>query len=339
MKTFRYEINFDDQVFLMMDGDFTNPDDVRNMAVKVLDHQGFRCTRTSSIRAEDSPILHHCLVETAKQLGIQSDIKIGISCRYSEIQRVFHECASEMWDSMGIRRNDEFLIPYNAENVEALMAIADRLVSLQEVVVHDNFEDTIRGLVPEPRLSRYSLDSDLDAVSLRRTVAFRWKNLEVSGLTSSARQVLKALDEKILREHTTDRFVHVQLTDYAGPTVSISPMRGNTKEFPMHGEYARDVKVIFHGYFPHATAQSIMRFVNVAIDKIMGRRYSKKATINVGICDDELRVEPPDAIRVPSNRLRGYTSMPTLALAAAHIAQLIDKIRFRRPGIRFVKVA
>jgi len=339
MKIFKYEISFDDQAFLTMDRNFDDSDDVRTLAVKLLDHQGYCCNRTWSVRVEDLPILRHCMNKMAEQLRIQTGIKIAVTRGHYDINSVFYRCVSEIWRHEGTLGRNEFFIPYSTKNVEVLMAVVDRLVSLREVVVYDNFEDTVRELVPEPRLAKYPLDSDLDAVALRETVSFRWKNIEVSYLTSEVRQVFKVLDEKILTEHITDRFVHVQLVDYAGPSVKVLPMRGDTREFPMYGAYAANVEVIFHDYFPNATAQNIMHFVNVVIGKIMGRRYSKRAVINVGICNDELKVEPPDAIWIPSNRLHGYTSMPTLALAAAHIAQLIDKIRFRRPGIRFVKIA
>ena len=339
MKIFKHEISFSDQVFLMMDRNFDDTDDVRTLAVKLLDNQGYGCTHTWKVRAKDLPILRHCMDKMAEQLRIQTDIKIAVPRRHYDLYSTFYRCVSEIWRHEGTVGKDEFLIPYSMRNVEVLTAVADRLVSLREVVVYDDFEDTVRELVPEPRLSEYTLGSDLDAVALRETVSFRWKNIEVSYLTSEVRQVFKVLDEKILTEHITDRFVHVQLVDYAGPSVKVLPMRGDTREFPMYGAYAANVEVIFHDYFPNATAQNIMRFVNVVIGKVLGRKYSKKAVINVGICNDELRVEPPDAIWIPCNRLHGYTSMPTLALVAAHIAQLIDKIRFRRPGIRFVKVA
>jgi hypothetical protein len=330
MKIFRHEISFNDQVFLAMDRNFDDLDDVRTLAVRLLDRQGYGCTHTWNVRVEDLPILYHCMNKVAEQLGIQTGIRIAVPRRHYDIYSTFYRCVSEIWQHEGTLDSNEFFIPYSVKNVEVLMAVVGRLVSLREVVVHDNFEDTVRELVPEPLLSRYSLDSDLDAVVLREKVSFRWKNIEVSFVTSRVRQVFKVLDEWIPRVHTTDKFVHVQLTDHSVPSTNTLPMRGNDKEFSMNGGYTKDIKVIFHDYFPHEAAQNIMRSVNVVIGGIMGRGCSRGAVINVGICDDELRVEPPDAIWIPNNRLRGYTGIPTQTLAAAHICQLIDKIRFRR---------
>jgi len=339
MKVFKHKINFNDQTSLTMDRDFDDLNDVRTSAVKLLDHEGYCSTRTRNVCVKDLPILYHCMNKTAEQLKIQTGVKIAVHRGYYDINSLFYRCVSEIWRHEGTTGNNKFLIPYSTKNVEVLMAVVDRLVSLREVVVYDDFEDTVRELVPEPQLAKYPLDSDLDAVSLREKVAFRWENLEVSSPTSCARRALKVLDERILKEDPTDEFIHVQLTDRAEPAVGVFPMRNDSKEFPMNCRYARDVKVIFHDYFPHDTANRIMRFVNVVMGKIIGKTYSKKAAINVGICSGELKVGPPDAIWIPDNRLHGYTSVPTLALAAAHLSQLIGKIRSRRSGIRIVRIA
>jgi hypothetical protein len=325
MKEFRYQINFESQAFLSIGLNFSNLSDVQKMTLEQLERQGWCCIRTRDTQVEDLPLLYHCMQQTAAQLGIQANPRIGVLLQPCEVSNVFYQCVSEIWPPKNIL--DPVIIPYSLENIEVLLAIVDRLTTLRSVVVYDNFEDTVRELVPEPCLTHECFASDLDAVVFLNTVALRWQNVEVSGSVSQACQALKVLDEMALEEPSTDQFVRVLLsTGNAKPSAYTFPLRGDCKELTKSVGRA---KVVFHDWFPPLAAQKIMYFVGVLIDEAARRRKRcrRGVVVNVGLGDDQLQVEPPDTVWIPRNRLYGYTSLPTQALAAVHLVQLLESRR------------
>jgi hypothetical protein len=337
MKRFKYEIGFHRQASLVMDIDIGSLSDAQRLALSLLRGQGFRCTITGSTRVEDLPLLHYCVVRTARQLGIPHDIKILVPRVGYDIYPTYHECVSEIWRSRGTPSADGFRIPCNIKNIEALMAIVRRLKSLQEVIVYDDFEDTIRELAPESVLTYDHFLSDLDAVSLKEMVSFRWENIEACGTVSSIRQVLRTLDDAVMKDHPRDKFTFIQLIDCDRPSIHGFPMRGNDREFYKDTLYAEGVRLLFHDYFPPLVASDIMDFVDMLI-RSSKKKYRRKVVINVGICDGELRVEPPDTVWIPSHRLHGRTSLPTLALAATHVVKLLDVLPPRRSSSRRIRI-
>jgi hypothetical protein len=318
----RYPIEFGKQVLLSMGLEFTGLDSVQRKAIELLEGQGWLCTRTKVARVEDLPLLYHCMQRTAEQLGIQCSPRIVVfRPPVGGLPYTFYRYVSEFWPPLDA--SGPVLIPYNVRNLEVLLAIVNQLPSLQLVVSRETSEDISWTFVPNSHLTDFA--SDLDAVVFMESAALRWQNLEVFGPVSKIHQVLKVLDKMTQSELPTGQFVEVSLFDSdrrREPLVRTHSLKGDSEKLV---RYARRLKVIFHD-FPDVVAQRITHYVDIWVAVLMHRRHRRDATVKVRIGNGRLRVEPPDTIWFPSNRLYGRTSLPTQALTTVYIVKMLESL-------------